>query len=179
MRKVILVFFCAAIIAGPLMAKETAKGSSFFDSFGLVFTMQNLLLDIDNFEDGYQNGAGATYWLSDRWAARGLFMVHHQSNSELETSETWLGLSGLAAYHFAGRALSPYIGPLAGVRFRMEQENSVDFYFGGAIGGEMQVFKNVSAFAEYTVIAAFDDEGFGVDFGAENSANLGIILYFK
>lgn len=179
MKKHFLIVLLVLYVMCALQAQEEAPKNGFFDSFGLVFTMQNLLLDVDNYFDGYQAGAGGKYWLNKNWAIRGLMMVHHQSDASAGVNETWLGFSAIGEYHFMDRKLSPYIGPLAGTRLRFDNGNFIDLYFGMAVGGEMQLFKNLSAFAEYNLIAAIDDDGFGIDFGNGNNASLGIIMYFK
>ena len=177
MYKRLLTILLLTLIVSVISAEEAKE--SFFDKFGLVFNMENLLLDIDNYGDGYQMGMGGKYWINEKWAARMLLMIYHQSDEETDLNETHLGISGIAEYHFKERKLSPYLGGLVGSRLRWEDENYIDIYFGGVFGGELQVFKTVSAYAEYAIIAARDAEGFGVDLGIGNNAQIGIILYFK
>lgn len=185
MRKyVCVIMFAMLAVAGAFAAPAKSKASTSSDdsSLAFVFDLKNLLLSIEEFEDGYQAGIGVKWWPVDILAVRGL--ANFSLNSLNNDTTTAFGVSGGAEWHPLQRQkVSPYLGAFAGVRATMVapnpgDANRIDIYFGGTGGAEVAVWENLSFYAEYNLIGSIDANGFTVDLGGTNSAQLGLLIYF-
>lgn len=151
------------------------------ERWGLMFNLADIL-SADAYSDGYQAGAGIKYLPRPDIGIRGLLGIDH--NSQDSVSRTVVGLGAAGEWHFMRGLVSPYAGALAGSRFLFEtgQDTSVDLYFGGLFGVEARIVKNLALFAEYDLVASFDDDGFSLRLGLPSSsvggAIVGFIVYF-
>jgi opacity protein-like surface antigen len=184
-RTIIIVLLAILTFAGAYAAPAKAKTStaSATDSqFAFVFDLKNLLLSIEEFEDGYQAGAGLKWWAMDILAVRGLANLNLNALDGVTT--TAFGISAGAEWHpLQRRKVSPYVGGLAGFRATTiaptgNGENRIDIYFGAMGGAEIAVWENLSFYAEYNLIGSIDANGFTLDLGGANSAQLGLLVYF-
>jgi hypothetical protein len=188
MRKYVVVMFLAfftlagafAAPAAPAKAKTSASSGT-PSQFAFIFDLKNLLLSIEEFEDGYQAGAGIKWWALDSIAVRGLANLNLNAQDDVLT--TSFGISAGAEWHPIKKKVSPYLGGFAGIRATAVSPNPgdanrIDIYFGGMGGAEIAVWENLGFYAEYNLVAAIDANGFTVDFGGANSAQLGLLIYF-
>jgi hypothetical protein len=184
MKKIIILLSLALIAAGGASSQAKGGGDA---RWGLLLDCRSLLA-LNGFEDGYQAGAGAKYWIDQGLAARGLVRIDHNTPPEdsIAPASTEFGLGAAAEWHPAKRAAaSPYLGALAGFQLYAEEgaENTlIDLYLGGLFGVELKLLNTVSCFAEYQLLAAWDDKGFTLSLGTEGSdasrAVIGLIFYF-
>jgi hypothetical protein len=176
----------ALLFSASCMAFAESKAVS-ENRWGFLFDCKNLLA-LNGFEDGYQAGAGAKFWVNSDIAVRALARINHNTPPEesaaLASTEIGLGLAG--EWHPKQRAAaSPYVGALAGFQ-ALSEENAdatlIDFYFGGIFGVEVKLLQSISCFAEYQLLAAWDIEGFTLSLGTKGSdesrALIGLIFYF-
>ena len=188
MNRLFRGFALALMLSASAIIFAQGKGSAGDSNrWGLLFDCKNLLA-LNGFEDGYQAGAGVKYWITSEIAARALARIDHNTPPEestaLASTEFGLGLAG--EWHPDQRAAaSPYVGGLAGFQILAEEnapETLIDFYLGGIFGVEVKLLSAVSCFAEYQLLAAWDDAGFTLSLGTEGSdksrALIGLIFYF-
>lgn len=170
MRKSLLVVVLVLVSVSFLSAEASPR------ALGMIFQLKNLLLSIDSSNDGYQTGIGLKWWPRDQIALRGLLGLDFNSNN----GQTWteLGASAGIEYHPVRGELSPYFGGYAGAHATMNVATAFALFFGGMVGAEMRVWKNVGIFAEYDLLVSFDDNGFSVATRAGGGAQLGLIIYF-
>ncbi|MBN1699971.1 MAG: outer membrane beta-barrel protein [Spirochaetales bacterium] len=175
--KITAVFL--VFLAANVFSAESKKGTFGID-MALIFNLQSLVVDVDNYNDGIQPGAGLKMWFGDAFAVRALVHLDHTANSEFEISTTNFGISGALEYHFAPKALSPYAGGLVGVTMEMvtDMDTETGIYFGGMFGVEMNVFKTVSMYAEYDLIAYMEDPVTNITLGVGPNAQVGMLIYF-
>jgi hypothetical protein len=183
-RILVLALTLAASYAAYSESKGSADGSS---RWGLLLDCKNLLA-LNGFEDGYQAGAGAKYWISPSIAARALVRIDHNTPPEdsAAPASTEFGLGAAGEWHPAKRsAASPYLGGLAGFQLVAEEgadKTLIDLYLGGLFGVEVKLLDSISCFAEYQLLAAWDIKGFTLSLGTEGSdssrAIIGLIFYF-
>lgn len=186
LRNGILVL-ALALAASCTAFSETKGSADGSNRWGILLDCKNLLA-LNGFEDGYQAGAGAKYWIKPDIAARALVRIEHNTPPEESSSpaRTELGLGAAGEWHPAKRsAASPYLGGLAGfqlVAVEGADETLVDLYLGGLFGVEVKLLDSISCFAEYQLLAAWDIKGFTLSLGAEGSdtsrALIGLIFYF-
>jgi len=118
----------------------------------------------------------------DILAVRGL--ANFKLNTLENVTPTSFGLSAGAEWHpLQRKKVSPYLGGFAGIRATTVapnpgDANRIDIYFGGTGGAEIAVWENISFYAEYNLIGSIDANGFTIDLGGANSAQLGLLLYF-
>ncbi|MBN2534101.1 MAG: transporter [Spirochaetales bacterium] len=182
MKKYIILFIVIFMFF-PLSWGNAENTDDEENTFGMEFALMFFLpalIDLDNYTDGIQTGAGVKMWFSESFAIRALFHLSHYSNNDTQFNQTDLGLSGAAEYHFSTKQLSPYAGGLVGVLFEMETdvETQTSMYAGGFFGVEMELYKSISLFGEYDFIIAFYEWGYTMDFGAFSEGQIGILLYF-
>lgn len=180
MRKTVCILLFAlltvsAFAAAPAQSKPKAGTVS---DFAFIFDLKNLLLSIEEFEDGFQSGVGLKYWALDVLAVRALANFNLNANNDVTT--TAFGLSAGAEWHPVKRKVTPYAGGFAGLRATSQTgaEGRVDFYFGGMGGAEFAVWENLSFYAEYNLLVSNDINGWTIDVGGANSAQLGLLVYF-
>jgi len=183
MRKyVIIIMFMMIAFAGAYAAPAKAKASPPDSSLAFVFDLKNLLLSIEEFEDGYQAGVGLKWWAMDILAIRGL--ANFNLNSLAGVTTTAFGVSAGAEWHpLQKKKVSPYLGGFVGIRATTispnpGDANRIDIYFGGSGGAEIAVWENISFYAEYNLIGSIDANGFTIDLGGTNGAQLGLLIYF-
>jgi hypothetical protein len=183
-RILVLALTLAASCAAFSESKGSAESSN---RWGLLFDCKNVLA-LEGYEDGFQAGAGAKYWITPSIAARALARIDHNTPPEdsVAPASTELGLGAAGEWHPAKRAAaSPYLGGLAGFQIYAEEgadSTLIDLYLGGLFGVEVKLFNTVSCFAEYQLLAAWDIKGFTLSLGTEGSdssrALIGLIFYF-
>jgi hypothetical protein len=156
------------------------KTNTFGIDLALIFNLQSLVVDVDNYDDGVQPGMGVKAWFGKTLAVRALVHLDHWADTDAEISTTTFGLSGALEFHFAPKELSPYAGGLAGIQmhFVTDVDTVTDFYCGGMFGVELNIFKTVSFFAEYDLIAYIGDPDMTITLGAGPNAQVGMLVYF-
>jgi opacity protein-like surface antigen len=65
--------------------------------------------------------------------------------------------------------IEPYAGPLVGVRLDIDEDNNLDFVFGGGLGMNLYLTENLFTFLEYRLITDTEieyshDIGFGIGY---------------
>jgi opacity protein-like surface antigen len=155
---------------------------------GLIFGFQNLLSDILPYDDGYQSGVGAKYWLNKTMAIRGLASFRYNTPIEAGSTApatTDLGLG--AAFEYHPKELlkaSPYFGGGLGTRMTFETgaESAVEFSLAGIGGIELKITDNISVYGEYQLLATIDSQGFTVSLAnldnPQDGVVLGLLFYF-
>jgi hypothetical protein len=173
---VTVLIFCGLVLVPTGLGAEPKKGAN--PSWGLLFDLGNIL-SAEAYSDGYQAGAGAKYRLKDGFALRGLVGI--DCNVLNSVASTTLGLGAAGEWHLASGAVSPYAGPLAGMRFlfRTGSDNLVDIYFGAMFGVEVEVIRQLSIFAEYDLVASLDASGFSLGLGGSGSGTGGARMGFS
>jgi hypothetical protein len=187
MNRLLRVFVIALLLSSACLAFAQGKGSADANQWGLLFDCKNLLA-LNGFEDGYQAGAGAKYWVTPSIAARALVRIDHNTpdSASGNPTTTEFGLGAAGEWHPSKRtAASPYVGGTAGFQIYKSsaaQETLIDIYVGALAGVEVKLFQTISCFAEYQLLGAWDDAGFTLSLGTEGSdgsrALIGLIFYF-
>ncbi|MBN2738559.1 MAG: hypothetical protein JXR70_16375 [Spirochaetales bacterium] len=190
MKKLILIIILMAIASYGFT--ETRKPGS----GALIFNMENLLLDIDSYNDGIQPGMGLKFWILENLALRALLAF--ESVTDLDNSveppepistRTNLMFGVAGEFHFIPGEISPYAGGMFGLKMITthftdenveDPETFMDYYFGALFGVEAQIkdFKFLSIFAEYALIADFREQETSVTLGAGGSGKIGVLFYF-
>lgn len=179
MRKIVCIALFALLAVSTVAAAPAAKPKAGTASdFAFIFDLQNLLLAIEEFDDGYQAGVGLKYWAVDVLAVRALANFNLNSNEDVTTTN--LGISAGAEWHPLKKKVSPYLGGFLGLRTTSQTgaEGRIDFYLGGIGGAEIVVWENLSFYAEYNLLVSNDINGWTVSLGGAKSAQLGLLVYF-
>jgi hypothetical protein len=178
-----LVYFIAVFSLLSLSFPVAAAGGEAQGTWGLMFSAQNLLSP-NGFKDGYQPGAGIKYWVTPSIAARALVSIDYNEPKGSDISTTLLGFGLAGEWHPKSADVSPYLGPLLGLRTDMMtgQTTTIDLYFGALFGVEFKIIGPLSAFAEYDLVASFDANGTSINLGTDGSgggkALIGFCVYF-
>lgn len=188
----VLMIALTAAALGAQASKPPAKPapapSGRTGDFGLIFNFQNLLVDLLPYDDGYQNGAGLKYWLSETLALRGLLGLNFNSYTPpggTASTTTLFSLGAAAEFHARKTGkVSPYAGGFFGTRmeFLPATDPAADFYLGAMAGAEYRVLDFLSFFGEYQLRMTFDAAGTTISLAdianPRAGAVFGIILYF-
>ena len=117
-------------------------------------------------------------------ALRALVSINYNKPEGSAISTTTLGFGLGGEWHPKSADVSPYLGPLLGIRTNMitGQATTTDLYFGAQFGVEFKIIGPLSAFAEYDLVASFDSSGTSVTLGTDGwggkKALVGLVVYF-
>lgn len=167
---------CGLVLLPAALGAQPKKDTD--PAWGLLFDLGNIL-SAETYSDGYQAGAGMKYRMREGFALRGLVGI--DCNVLDSVASTTLGLGAAGEWHLASGTVSPYAGPLAGMRFlfRTGSDNLVDIYFGAMFGVEVEVIRQLSIFAEYDLVASLDASGFSLGLGGTGSGAGGARMGFS
>ena len=151
-KSVLIIGFlvCLCLIPGINLYSqaEEVKSGPTKHKLGIIFNIGSPLITIGEYSDNVQAGVGLKLWLNDKMALRGLLDFNYLNDSDLDVSDTIVGLGADFEYHFIKAKVSPYTGFLAGTRISTGAANNLTLYFGCILGAEVELLKFVSFFAE-------------------------------
>ena len=175
------------LLLSPLAAQGKSKSvdvNKRSGDVGFLFNFQNLLTNILVYNDGFQSGFGAKYWLNDKLALRGLLGFYFNSyTASGETTADTSSVFSLGAgmeFHPRKDVISPYLGGFLGTKLeKWVDVTSAGFYGGAMAGVEYLIAKGVSLFGEYQLSITFDSNGTTVSLAdSSDGAIFGICIYF-
>jgi hypothetical protein len=184
MTKRILLGLLAAFLLLPCLgAQENQEGkvqqALASHKLGLIFNLGAPLITVGDYADNVQGGLGLKLWLKEKLALRGLLDVTYVNDSELDTSDFFLGVGACLEYHFLPRKVSPYAGLLGGTRIQTGTDNDLDLYAGGVVGAELFILDYLSFYAEYSLLVSINEPVFSIDLGMGNASQVGVIIYLQ
>jgi hypothetical protein len=184
---IMIVLFSAFAVLLPAQEKAKAAPLGRAGEVGLLFNFHSLLADILPYNDGFQSGVGAKFWLKKNIAIRGLLGLYFNSytpaGDTVADTTTYLSLGTGLEYHPRSATISPYVGGLAGMKMNIVSEvTAMGFYAGGMAGVECRLWDWLSLFGEYQLRFSYDSKGSTLSLGdivdPSDGAIIGLCVYF-
>lgn len=168
---IVLALFLMVSIAAS--AAEDSYSAEKGD-IGIMFHISGFPAVFTPYSDGELVGAGVKYLFSPEFRLRGLLSFSVDPNGD-NPSVSNLALSAVGEYHFISGKASPYVGALVGTELIFSDDSTYYLYFGAVAGVELKIYQMIFAYAEYSGLFSFNDQGLGFSFG--KNVQLGVIIY--